>query len=333
MKKKMNISMVHRLVTLSILILLMLILAIYSPHYRTFSNFVNVLRQSALTLIIASAATMLMISGGMDLSPAGVMALVAVVVAKAASSGVPLPAAIALGLCLSAAAGALSGVLVTFANVPPMIATMGVWYVTKGLAYVLSESAPIVRGLPDNYAWINSFVGKIPLLIIIAALVFAVFYILLNFTLLGKHAYAIGGNKETARLSGVKVKGVTVLLYVLAALMSGLAGVLQSSRICSGDPNFSTNGMEFDVIVAIVVGGTSLMGGRGSLIGTFIGVMILSNLSNGMNLLGLGNVYQIIVQGIVLILAVVLDLTLKGSGINLRGIKNGICKLIGKLKS
>ena len=326
MKKKMNISMVHRLVTLSILILLMLILAIYSPHYRTFSNFVNVLRQSALTLIIASAATMLMISGGMDLSPAGVMALVAVVVAKAASSGVPLPAAIALGLCLSAAAGALSGV-------PPMIATMGVWYVTKGLAYVLSESAPIVRGLPDNYAWINSFVGKIPLLIIIAALVFAVFYILLNFTLLGKHAYAIGGNKETARLSGVKVKGVTVLLYVLAALMSGLAGVLQSSRICSGDPNFSTNGMEFDVIVAIVVGGTSLMGGRGSLIGTFIGVMILSNLSNGMNLLGLGNVYQIIVQGIVLILAVVLDLTLKGSGINLRGIKNGICKLIGKLKS
>lgn len=326
MKKKINVSTVHRLVTLSILILLMVILACSSPKYASLSNFLNILRQSSLTLIIVSAATVLMISGGMDLSPAGVMALVAVVVAQAASSGVPLYLAILMGLGVSVLAGLLSGLLVTIANVPPMIATMGVWYITKGLAYVLSKSAPIVRGLPENYSWINGFVGKVPLLIVIAAVIFIVFYILLNYTLLGKFAFAIGGNRETARLSGIKVNKTICLLYILAALMSGLAGVLQSSRISSGDPNFSTNGMEFDVIVAIVVGGTSLMGGRGSLIGSLIGVMILSNLANGMNLMGLGNVYQIIVQGIVLILAVVLDLTLKGNGINLRGLKTKLGK-------
>lgn len=144
------------------------------------------------------------------------------------------------------------------------------------------------------------------------------FIILLNRTLLGKYAYAIGGNSETARLSGIKVNLVRCVLYILTALMSSFVGILMSSRINSGDPNLSTSGIEFEIIVAIILGGTSLLGGQGSLIGTLIGALILGNLSNGMNLLGIGTVYQFIVEGAVLVVAVVLDLTLKGNGLRIK---------------
>ena len=150
-------------------------------------------------------------------------------------------------------------------------------------------------------------------MVIIAAVIFFVFYIILNKTLLGKYAYAIGGNAETARLSGISVKKVQCILYVLTGLMASLAGVLMSSRISSGDPNLSTSGIEFEIIVAIILGGTSLLGGQGSLIGTLIGALILGNLSNGMNLMGIGTVYQFIVEGAVLIVAVVVELIIKGS--------------------
>lgn len=145
--------------------------------------------------------------------------------------------------------------------------------------------------------------------------------ILLNRTLLGKYAYAIGGNSETARLSGIKVNLVRCVLYILTALMSFFVGILMSSRINSGDPNLSTSGIEFEIIVAIILGGTSLLGGQGSLIGTLIGALILGNLSNGMNLLGIGTVYQFIVEGAVLVVAVVLDLTLKGNGLRIKKLR------------
>ena len=157
--------------------------------------------------------------------------------------------------------------------------------------------------------------------VVIAVAVFAVFYILLNRTLLGKYAYAIGGNSETARLSGIKVNLVRCVLYILTALMSSFVGILMSSRINSGDPNLSTSGIEFEIIVAIILGGTSLLGGQGSLIGTLIGALILGNLSNGMNLLGIGTVYQFIVEGAVLVVAVVLDLTLKGNGLRIKKLR------------
>ena len=206
------------------------------------------------------------------------------------------------------------------AKVPAMIATLGTWYITKGLAYALSNSYAIVQGLPENFGWVSVYVGPFPLIVIIAAVIFVIFFIVLNKTLLGKYAYAIGGNAETARLSGVNVRKVQCVLYILTGLMSSIAGVLMSSRISSGDPNLSTSGIEFEIIVAIILGGTSLLGGQGSLGGTLIGVLILGNLSNGMNLLGIGTVYQFIVEGAVLIIAVVVDLILKGNGLKLRRI-------------
>ena len=319
MKKiKFNAAAVQRMATLFILIFIMAVLSIISDKYLTVDNLLNILRQESPLIIIASAATILMISGGMDLSPAGVIALTSVVLAKLCVGGVPLWAASIISLLVGAASGLFSGILVVVANVPPMIATLGTWYITKGLAYVLSNSYAIVQGLPDNFSWISGYIGPIPLMVIIAAVIFAVFYVLLNKTLLGKYAYAIGGNSETSRLSGISVKRIQCILYVLTGLMSSIAGVLTSSRINSGDPNLSTSGIEFEIIVAIILGGTSLLGGQGSLIGSLIGALILGNLSNGMNLLGIGTVYQFIVEGAVLIIAVVIDLIIKGNSVKLK---------------
>jgi ribose transport system permease protein len=304
--------------TLVILVTIMIALSCISDKYLNYRNLINIIRQESTLIIIASAATVLMISGGMDLSPAGVMALTSVVLAKLCVAGVSLPVAIVFSLMIGAAAGAFSGFLVVIAKVPAMIATLGTWYITKGFAYVLSNSYAIVQGLPKNFGWVSVYAGPIPLMVILAAVVFILFYVILNKTLLGKYAYAIGGNAETARLSGVNVKAVSCVLYILTGLMSSFAGILMSSRISSGDPNLSTSGIEFEVIVAIILGGTSLLGGQGSLVGTLIGALILGNLSNGMNLLGIGTVYQFIVEGAVLIIAVVVDLILKGSGIKFK---------------
>lgn len=312
-KLKTNTQTKQRLVTLLILVLIMVILSCISNKYLTVNNLINIVRQESTLIIIACAATMLMISGGMDLSPAGVIALTSVVFAKLCVAGISIPLAALLSLLVGVAAGTFSGLLVVLANVPPMIATLGTWYITKGLAYAISNSYAIVQGLPANFGWVNRYIGPFPLMVVIAVAVFAVFYILLNRTLLGKYAYAIGGNSETARLSGIKVNLVRCVLYILTALMS--------SRINSGDPNLSTSGIEFEIIVAIILGGTSLLGGQGSLIGTLIGALILGNLSNGMNLLGIGTVYQFIVEGAVLVVAVVLDLTLKGNGLRIKKLR------------
>ena len=314
-KLKTNTQTKQRLVTLLILVLIMVILSCISNKYLTVNNLINIVRQESTLIIIACAATMLMISGGMDLSPAGVIALTSVVFAKLCVAGISIPLAALLSLLVGVAAGTFSGLLVVLANVPPMIATLGTWYITKGLAYA------IVQGLPANFGWVNRYIGPFPLMVVIAVAVFAVFYILLNRTLLGKYAYAIGGNSETARLSGIKVNLVRCVLYILTALMSSFVGILMSSRINSGDPNLSTSGIEFEIIVAIILGGTSLLGGQGSLIGTLIGALILGNLSNGMNLLGIGTVYQFIVEGAVLVVAVVLDLTLKGNGLRIKKLR------------
>lgn len=225
-KLKTNTQTKQRLVTLLILVLIMVILSCISNKYLTVNNLINIVRQESTLIIIACAATMLMISGGMDLSPAGVIALTSVVFAKLCVSGISIPLAALLSLLVGVAAGTFSGLLVVLANVPPMIATLGTWYITKGLAYAISNSYAIVQGLPANFGWVNRYVGPFPLMLLIALVVFVVFYVMLNRTLLGKYAYAIGGNSETARLSGIKVNLVRCVLYILTALMSSFVGIL-----------------------------------------------------------------------------------------------------------
>ena len=209
---KLSTSTIQRMATLFILLTIMIVLSCVSDKYLNARNLMNIIRQESTLIIIASAATLLMISGGMDLSPAGVIALTSVVLAKLCVAGVSLPVAIAGSLLIGVLAGAFSGFLTVIAKVPAMIATLGTWYITKGLAYALSNSYAIVQGLPENFGWVSVYVGPFPLIVIIAAVIFTIFFIVLNKTLLGKYAYAIGGNAETARLSGVNVRKVQCVL-------------------------------------------------------------------------------------------------------------------------
>jgi ribose transport system permease protein len=305
------------LILLAILGSISLILSIISDNFLSAYNILNILRQVSLTVITAGAVTMIMISGGLDLSVGGVLALAGVVAARLAVYGIPLSMAFLSGISIGVFAGALNGLLIISTGIPPVIATLGTMYVSRGLAYILSNGSAVVNGLPDHFGIIGELhIGFLPVLVIIMATILMLCHFVLSKTVLGRHIYAIGGNVNAAYLAGIPVRRVKLLLYVLGGTMAGLSGVLLASRLSCGDPNVGI-GFEFDVIVAIVLGGTSLAGGEGRLSGTFIGALILAVLANGMNLLGIGAFYQYIVQGFILVLAVTLDFALRKKNRNI----------------
>jgi ribose transport system permease protein len=315
--RRLDRDVFQRLVILGVLVLIMAVMSALTPSFLTTTNLTNVLRQSAMVVIVACAATMVMISGGLDISVGGVLALAGVVAAKLATMGYPLWLAIIIGVASGALMGVINGFLIVNLKITPVIATLGTMNVARGLAFLISEGRAVVTGLPPDFRLAGrSYVGPIPTPVIIMAVVFVLFYILLHHTLLGKYTYAIGGNKETARLSGIPVSRTQFILYVLVGLMTGVAGVIMASRLASGQPDIGV-GFEFDVIVAIVLGGTSLAGGEGTVFGTLIGALIVGVLTNGLNLLGVHTFYQYVFQGVVLIFAVLLEMTLKGQGLRL----------------
>ncbi len=311
-------DLIQRLVILGVLVLLMVIMSLLAPSkFPTVTNLTNVLRQTAMVIIAASAATMVMISGGLDISVGGVLALSGVVAAKLATTGYPLWAAILLGVGSGLMIGMINGFLIVNLRITPVIATLGTMNVARGLAFLISGGRAVVTGLPPDFRLMGrSYLGPIPTPVIIMLVVAVVFHFLLHHTLLGKYTFAIGGNRETARLSGVPVNRVQFTLYALVGLMTGVAGLIMASRLASGQPDVGF-GFEFDVIVAVILGGTSLAGGEGSVFGTVIGALIVGVLTNGLNLLGVHTFYQYVFQGIVLIFAVLLDMTLKGQGLHL----------------
>lgn len=321
MIKKLNKQTVQRLVTLGILIVICIFFSFASDKFLRFNNITNVLKQVSMTVIVASAVTMVMISGGMDLSVGGVMAFAGVVMAQAAVRGFPVWVCVIAGAIAGLSIGLVNGLLVVGTKMTPVIATIGTMYITRGLAFVVSGGISVTNNIPKGFDFVSrGAIASIPLLVIIMIIVFIIYWLILNRTLLGKYVYAIGGGEETARLSGINVGKTRFVLYILSGLMAGFAGALMASRLSAGDPNVG-NGFEFDVIVAIVLGGTSLTGGIGSLTGTVIGALIVGVLSNGMNLVGVGSIYQYIIQGVVLILAVVVDMVLKSDKLKSKKIK------------
>lgn len=304
-------AVLHSAVTLFILLGLCGIFAVLSPAFLNPTNLTNVLRQVSIVVIVAVAGTMVMVSGGLDISVGGVLALTGVVFAKLAVAGVALPLAIAGAAAVGTMIGLLNAVLVVRMGITPIIVTLGTLYAARGLAFLIAEGRSVVTGLPADFIVPGrTYVGPIPTPVIATALVVGVFYVLLHRSLLGKYTYAIGGNRETALLSGIAVSRVQGSLYVLSGLCAGIAGVILASRLGSGQPD-TGNGFEFEVIVAIIVGGTSLAGGEGTIVGTVLGALIVAVLGNGLNLLGVQTFYQYLVLGGALILAVLLDMTLK----------------------
>jgi len=292
--------------TLTVLVLMGVLFASFSDRFLTISNFQNVMRNAAPLIIASCGMTAVMIARGLDLSVGSVLAAASVLAASLAVAGVPIYAAFALAVLFGASVGFINGLIIAKISVSPIIVTLGMLNIARGIAYLITPSAILV-GLPRNWSDLGtSKIFGLPLPILIAALVALSFQILLSQTTLGKRIYAIGGNEEAARLSGISVHRSLIFLYVLSGATAALAGIVLASRIGVGDPNIGI-GFELQVIAAVIIGGTSLSGGEGRIIGTVIGALIIAVLGNGLNLVGVEPFWQWVAQGVVLIVAIIVD--------------------------
>ena len=296
--------------TLIGLLLLGGLLSILSPHFLTVSNLLNVLEQTSINAVIAVGMTFVIISGGIDLSVGSIVAFSGVLLASTLQAPLPAPLAIGAGLAAGAACGLVNGLLVTRGRLPPFISTLGMMSVARGAALVFTEGRP-VSGFDAGFRSLaTARVLGIPAPVLAAALVYVLAHLLLSRTRFGRYVYAIGGNEEATRLSGVAVRFHKTMVYVLCGVTSALAAVLLTARLNSAQPIAGIM-YELDAIAATVIGGTSLLGGSGSLGGTLVGALIMGVLRNGLNLLGVSSLLQQIVIGIVIIVAVLVDSMLK----------------------
>jgi ribose/xylose/arabinose/galactoside ABC-type transport system permease subunit len=287
-----------------ILIALAVYFSFATSSFMASENLTNLIRQVAFVGIAACAVTPVMIAGGLDLSIGSTVAVAGVTAATLVShSSWPLALAFCVGVAVGGIVGALNAFLVVVMRINAVIATLGTLYVGRGVANILAGGSP-VTGVPiqfNNLA--TSFVGPVPVPVLIFALIAATMIIVERKTLLGRWAIASGGNQEAAHLSGIPVNRIRIIFYVVSGFAAGLTGILVNSRIATGDPNSGT-GFEFDVIVAVVLGGTAITGGQGTIVGSIIGVLIIGTLNNGLNLMGVDYFYQYVVLGAALIFAV-----------------------------
>jgi len=315
-KRFSRINLVQKYFIIVVLIILGTVMSFLSPHFLTFDNILNVLRQVSMIAIASYGVTLLIISGGLDLSQGGVVALSGIVAAKLASSGqIPITLSMIIGIFCGIGIGIFNGAITVGGRINPVIVTIGTMYIARGLAYLISGGNAIVTGITESFKFIGrGRLGIVPIPIIVMIILFIFYHILLNNTIFGKYTYAVGGNLETARLSGVAVNRHKFILYINAGFLSGIAGIIMASRLASGQPTAGA-GFEFDVVVAALIGGTSLAGGEGSILGTMIGALIVGVLRNGLNLLGVHTFYQYLFQGGILIFVIMLDSTMRDKGV------------------
>jgi len=296
--------------TLLGLIGLSIVLWIMTPYFLTVSNLLNVAQQTSINAIIAVGMTFVIITAGIDLSVGSLVAFSGVVLASVLQAGVPLPIAILVGLGVGLSCGMINGLLITHGRLPPFISTLGMMSVARGAALLYTQGRP-VSGFSENFRYLaTGEIFHIPAPVIIMGVVYIIAHFVLNRTKLGRYAYAIGGNEEAAILSGINVKLYKTMVYALCGMLSGLAALILTARLNSAQP-IAGNMYELDAIAATVIGGTSLMGGEGTVLGTLIGALIMGVLRNGLNLLGVSSFIQQIVIGSVIIIAVLMDMALK----------------------
>jgi ribose transport system permease protein len=282
------------------------VLSFRADNFLDADNAKNILRQISIVGIVAAAATLVMVGGGLDLSVGGTAALSGVAAAMISTHGVSTEWSFVLGALVGVGVGLVNGLLIVSLGLNPVIATLGTLYVSRGAANVLTDGLPIYD-VPSDWSDLGTgFTFGLPTPAIVLAVVVLVLWIVQRYTLLGKYAVAVGSNFEAARLAGIPVDRVRITLYVISGAAAGIGGIVLSSILNSGQPTAGT-GLEFDVIVAAILGGTSLSGGQGSVIGTLIGALIVGTVNNGLNLLGVQSFWQSIVQGLILVGAVALD--------------------------
>lgn len=278
------------------LIVVCIAMMIASPSFLSAANLENVLRQVSINAIIAVGMTCVILTGGIDLSVGSVMALSGTLAAGLMVAGVNAVAALAIGIAVGLGFGFLNGVFVAFAGMPPIIVTLATMGIARGLALIYTGGYPI-DGLPDWVAFFGS--GKVfgiqaPVLIMLV--VYAIAWLLLDRMPFGRYVYAIGGNEQATRLTGVRVARVKLIVYTLAGLTSALAAIVLTGRLMSGQPNAGV-GFELDAIAAVVMGGTSISGGRGAILGTLVGALLLGVLNNGLNMIGVNPYVQNVIKG------------------------------------
>ncbi|GAA4308425.1 ABC transporter permease [Compostibacter hankyongensis] len=282
-------------------------LTIAFPPFIKPSNIVNVLRQTAVNGILAVGMTFVIITAGIDLSVGSVLALSAVAATSLAHPGeYPLILSLLIGLLVGCACGALNGVLIAKKRLAPFIVTLAMMSVARGVALVYSSGRPIIN-LSDSYNQIGGgYLAGIPVPVIIFLVIVLSGVFVLRYTRFGRYVYAIGGNELAARVSGINTTRILIWTYVIMGALAGVAGIVLSSRVMSGSPAMG-EGYELDAIAAVVIGGTSLFGGVGSISGTVVGALIMGVMDNGLDMLNVSSYWQQVVKGAIIVLAVLLD--------------------------
>ena len=305
-RKELTRSIIQLAGMLPVLILICIFFAVLTPNFLTQNNVVNVVRQASINMVLAAGMTFVILTGGIDLAVGSVLgftAVIAIVVSLLPDlSWAAVPAALLAGLLV----GVLTGMMVAYIGLPPFIVTLGTYTAIRGAAYLAAGGTTVINS-KIGFAWIgNGYVGPVPWLVVIALLTIAVSAFILHGTVLGVHVYAVGGNPQAARLTGIPVSLVLIFVYGVSGLLSGLGGVMSASRLYSAQGQLGI-GYELDAIAAVILGGTSFSGGIGTVFGTLIGALIIAVLNNGLTLMNVSFYWQLVIKGAVIILAVTLD--------------------------
>lgn len=307
MQKKIDFGkMLAEYAIIVIFIVLFVVMSIFAPNFFTGNNMVNILRQVSISGICAVGMTFVMLTGGIDLSVGAILGVSGVLTAMMMLKGIPSLLASIIALALGVVIGGITGAIIHYIEIPPMIATLGTMTSLRGVAYLVTGGTPVF-GFDESYSKIGQgHVGVIPIPVIILAIVYAIGIFALSKTKFSRYVYGIGGNQEVARLSGIKVARVKIAVYAISGFCSALAGLVMLGRVNSGQPRAGES-YEMDVITAVVLGGVSLNGGVGNLSHVIFGVLIIGVLTNGMTMMAVDDYWQRVVKGLILLLAVSFD--------------------------
>ncbi len=292
------------------LVLFSIIVSFLSPRFLTLPNMLNVFKQTSINAVIAAGMTFVILTGGIDLSVGSILAFSGAVCASLIASGANIGIAVIGALLVGAGVGALSGIIISKGKIQPFIATLAMMTILRGATLVFTDGKPIGLGngkgaMAFSKIGAGQFLG-VPTPVYLMIVVFILCYYILSQTKVGRYVYALGGNEEASRLSGLNVNKIKIYVYTISGMLASTAGIILTSRLFSAQPNAGA-GYELDAIAAVVLGGTSLAGGQGSIVGTVVGALIIGILNNALNLLNVSSYYQMIAKGIVILIAVLLD--------------------------
>ncbi|MBU3190370.1 ribose ABC transporter permease [Clostridium bowmanii] len=288
------------------LLILCLVISVITPRFLTIPNIKNVFTQVSVNAVIAIGMSFVILTGGIDLSVGSILAISGAVAASIIKSTGNIYLAIIVALAIGSTVGLINGVLISKGKIQAFIVTLATMTIFRGVTYVYTNGTPI-SGLGESFSVIgNKTVLGLPIPVVFTIIVFGLAYYILSQTRYGRYLYALGGNEDSARLSGINTDKIKTLVYVICGAAAALSGIIVTSRIGSASPNAGV-GFELDAISAVVLGGTSLSGGEGSVVGTIIGALIIGVLNNGLNLVNVSPFYQAIIKGLVILLAVIVE--------------------------